>query len=53
MYQIFAEKSNGEIFECFTWNGNKEDGILRAKSDAEKFNVKISKVWAEEIKNYA
>lgn len=53
MYQIFAEKENGEIFECFTWTGLPEAGIQRAKKDAEDFGVECVNFWYEKIENVA
>lgn len=29
----------GEIFECFHWTRDAEEGIRRAKADAVKFNM--------------
>ena len=48
-FTIFARKSNGEVFECFHWCRDAASGIARAKSDAVKFGIKVTDVWAVEV----
>lgn len=37
LYEIYAIDENGETVRLFTWRGNPENGIARAKQDAKKF----------------
>lgn len=48
-FRIMARKTDGTVFECFTWTRDAASGIRRAFSDAKKFDVAISEAWAEEI----
>lgn len=43
---IKARKTDGSEFECFRWCRDAESGIARGYSDAEKFNVELTEVWA-------
>ena len=46
MFKIFARKTDGTVFECFTWTRGKDAGIARAFSDAKRFGVDIVDAWA-------
>lgn len=45
-FAIFARKSDGTEFECFTWTRDEASGIARAWSDAKAFGVEVTAVWA-------
>lgn len=47
MLKIFARKSDGTEFFCFTWTRDEKSGIARAFSDAKKFGVDIVSAWVE------
>jgi hypothetical protein len=46
--KIFARKSDGTVFECFTWTRCKASGIARAKRDAIAHGVQCVEFWAVE-----
>lgn len=48
-YIIFIETISGEIIRAFTWSGNLEDGINRAKAEARERNISPLKVYGESI----
>ena len=47
MLKIFARKTDGTVFECFTWTRDAASGIARAYRDAADFGVSIVDAWAE------
>ena len=46
---IKARKIDGSEFECFRWCRDVESGIARGYSEAKRFGVDVTKVWAEVV----
>lgn len=46
---IKARKIDGSEFECFRWCRDVESGIARGYSEAKRFGVDVTKVWAEAV----
>lgn len=45
---IFARRTSGEVFECFSWCRDAQSGVDRAFADAKRFGVDVTEVWAED-----
>lgn len=49
MFEIFARKTDGTVFKCFTWSRDEKSGIERAKRDAVTFGVECVEFWAVKV----
>lgn len=47
VHTIFARKTDGTVFECFTWTRDAASGIARAYADAKLHGIEIDLAWAD------
>lgn len=44
-FRIFCERTDGTVFEAFTWTGSLQSGVARAWADADAHGVPITHAW--------
>lgn len=48
-FLIFVETVEGNIIQAFSWCRDAASGVARAWKDAELFEVRVDRVWAEPV----
>jgi hypothetical protein len=45
-FAIMVRTASGEVFEAFRWCRDEASGIARAWTEAKRFGVEASSIWA-------
>lgn len=46
-WTIWGRKTNGNVVKCFTWRGERAQGLQRAYMEAKDWDYGLAYCWAE------